>query len=103
MLRARCASSLTAVGVCVVPGSTLTGFLVVRGVFERSRPEWNLTYKNLFVPLTLAALPSVGYAVAKKTAPPEAASVGLILCVLHHTYDRMLALQHYNGWRGKPY
>ncbi len=43
------------------------------------------------------------YYLATKKTPPEAASVGLILCVLHHTYDRMLALQHYAGWRGKPY
>ena len=42
-------------------------------------------------------------AVAKKTAPPQPASVGLLLCVLHHSYDRMIALQHFNGWRGKPY
>ena len=55
------------------------------------------------MPLTLVATPSIAYAVAKKTAPPQPASVGLLLCVLHHSYDRMIALQHFNGWRGKPY
>jgi hypothetical protein len=43
------------------------------------------------------------YYLATKKSPPQTATVGLILCVLHHTYDRMLALQHYAGWRGKPY
>ena len=46
---------------------TLTGFLVVRGTFERSSPEWNLTYKNLLVPLAITSLPSLGY----EAPPPQ--------------------------------
>ena len=65
-----CCCCLFAVAVCslVVVCRTLTGFLVVRGTFERSSTEWNLTYKNLLVPLAITSLPSLGY-----EAPPPSA------------------------------
>ncbi len=101
MLLQECRASLTCAARVAVT-STLTAFLLLRGSFERSKREWNGTFKHVAVPLTLVALPSVAYAVVKKAPPPEAAGVGLIFCLLTHSYDRMVNLQHYNGWLGKP-
>ena len=77
-----CCCCLFAVAVCslLVVCRTLTGFLVVRGTFERSSPEWNLTYKNLLVPLAITSLPSLGY---EALPPPLSHHLALTLLQSH--------------------
>ncbi len=81
--------------------STLSGFLVLRGIVEQSNPSWAGTWKGFVVPFGLVAAPVLGFQLAKKVPAPEAYQIALIYCVLQHTYDRYVAVQHYNGWKGK--
>lgn len=70
--------------------SSLTAFYVVRGMYESSsvigRPD------HFLVPLTVAALPAIGMAVAKKQMPSKFYLAGLMFCGAAHLKDRVFNL-----------
>ena len=53
-------------------------------------------------PMAIAALPAVGYAIAKRTMPPEAWLGGLAYASVWHIYTHHMVVMPNLGWKGAP-
>eukprot|EP00353_Schmidingerella_taraikaensis_P009863 CAMPEP_0185589734 /NCGR_PEP_ID=MMETSP0434-20130131/58190_1 /TAXON_ID=626734 ORGANISM="Favella taraikaensis, Strain Fe Narragansett Bay" /NCGR_SAMPLE_ID=MMETSP0434 /ASSEMBLY_ACC=CAM_ASM_000379 /LENGTH=97 /DNA_ID=CAMNT_0028213395 /DNA_START=140 /DNA_END=433 /DNA_ORIENTATION=- len=84
---------------------TMTTFYMLRTYLERSNPgTFADSSLGLLVPLTLASVPAIGYAVAKRAVPPEAAVAGIAYSAGVHLLDRTGATTRgIPGFIGKPY
>lgn len=79
----------------------MTLFHLARTNYERKN-KGEAGAMGLLVPLTIAGLPAVGYAAFARSAPPEAAVMGLIFSALSHGLDRS-SVSTYTKFAGKPF
>eukprot|EP01138_Halocafeteria_seosinensis_P016499 gb/GECG01016830.1/.p1 GENE.gb/GECG01016830.1/~~gb/GECG01016830.1/.p1 ORF type:complete len:175 (+),score=7.41 gb/GECG01016830.1/:1-525(+) len=78
---------------------TLTAYFVLRDHFAK-KYGWS-SLQSFFAPMTVCALPSVGYSLVKRAPPPEAAVAGLTYAAGFHLYT--LCTAHMDvGWKGGP-